>query len=204
MAVELNEKQELFCQAYVFECKGNATEAAIKAGYSDNRKSACEHASRLSRNVKVKARVSELKKELLKANGYDKDSLKNICIEELVNMATSRLSTYIQFSPDKKDPNRAEVLKDIAAAHGGQTSIDFGDMLLAPMNALTDSEESALKSIKFGKFGPEVEIHDKIAAIKLLSEIAGFKDSDGTVNLTITPASILQQAEQHRDAVSGE
>ena len=76
MAVELNERQEMFCQANVFECKGNGTEAGIKAGYSENRKSAGEHASRLSRNVKIKARIAELKKERLKINGYDRICLK--------------------------------------------------------------------------------------------------------------------------------
>lgn len=200
MAVELNERQEMFCQAYVFECKGNGTEAAIKAGYSENRKSAGEHASRLSRNVKIKARIAELKKERLKINGYDKDMLKDACIEELLNVATSRLTNYVQLSPDAGDPQREEVLKDIAAAHGGQMSLDFGGMLITPLYALTDEEEGPLKTIKFGKYGLELEMHDKIAAIKLLSEIAGFKEADGAVSVNISAAGVVHKIEERRQA----
>ena len=200
MAVELNERQEMFCQAYVFECKGNGTEAAIKAGYSENRKSAGEHASRLSRNVKIKARIAELKEERLKINGYDKDMLKDACIEELLNVATSRLTNYVQLSPDAGDPQREEVLKDIAAAHGGQMSLDFGGMLITPLYALTDEEEGPLKTIKFGKYGLELEMHDKIAAIKLLSEIAGFKEADGAVSVNISAAGVVHKIEERRQA----
>ena len=200
MAVELNERQEMFCQAYVFECKGNGTEAAIKAGYSENRKSAGEHASRLSRNVKINARFAELKMERLKINGFDKDMLKNACIEELLNVATSRLTNYVQLSPDAGDPQREEVLKDIAAAHGGQMSLDFGGMLITPLYALTDEEEGPLKTIKFGKHGLELEMHDKIAAIKLLSEIAGFKEADGAVSVNISAAGVVHKIEERRQA----
>lgn len=183
MTVELNERQERFCQAYVYECRGNATEAAIIAGYSENRKSAAEHASRLSRKVKIKARISELKKERLAASGYDRNVLKEVCIDELVGMATARLTDYIQLSPGEDDPNREEIMNDIAAAHGGQRSLDFGGMLIAPLHALTDAEAGALKSFRFGRFGPEIEMQDKIAAIKLLAEIAGIKESDGAVSI---------------------
>ena len=125
VAVELNDRQERFCQAYVFECRGNGTEAAIRAGYSENRKSAGEHASRLSRNVKIRARIAELKKERLAASGWDRDMLKDVCIEELVGMATARLTDFVNISPDKDDPNREAVLKELAACHGGQTLLDF-------------------------------------------------------------------------------
>ena len=198
VAVELNDRQERFCQAYVFECRGNGTEAAIRAGYSENRKSAGEHASRLSRNVKIRARIAELKKERLAASGWDRDMLKDVCIEELVGMATARLTDFVNISPDKDDPNREAVLKELAACHGGQTLLDFGDMLITPTHALTDDEAGALKSVKQGKFGMEIEMYDRIAAIKLLAEIAGFKEADTSVSVNVSPSVILQQAEARR------
>lgn len=198
VAVELNDRQERFCQAYVFECRGNGTEAAIRAGYSENRKSAGEHASRLSRNVKIRARIAELKKERLAASGWDRDMLKDVCIEELVGMATARLTDFVNISPDKDAPNREAVLKELAACHGGQTLLDFGDMLITPTHALTDDEAGALKSVKQGKFGMEIEMYDRIAAIKLLAEIAGFKEADTSVSVNVSPSLILQQAEARR------
>lgn len=53
----LNPKQERFCQEYVIDL--NATQAAIRAGYSP--KTAGEQASRLLTNVSVEAKVAELK-----------------------------------------------------------------------------------------------------------------------------------------------
>lgn len=53
----LNDKQERFCQEYVIDL--NATQAAIRAGYS--KKTADVQGSRLLANVKVASRVEELK-----------------------------------------------------------------------------------------------------------------------------------------------
>ena len=57
MAKKLTDKQELFCQEYLIDL--NATQAAIRAGYSE--KTAQEQSSRLLSNVMVTNRVAELK-----------------------------------------------------------------------------------------------------------------------------------------------
>ena len=75
-------------------------------------------------------------------------------------------------------------------------------MVVTPTDALTDAEAGALKSVKQGKYGPEIELHDRIAAIKLLAEIAGFKEADTSVSVNVSPSVILQQAEARRRAVS--
>lgn len=54
---KLNAKQEMFCKEYLIDL--NATQAAIRAGYSERTASAT--ASRLLKNVNVLARVKELK-----------------------------------------------------------------------------------------------------------------------------------------------
>ena len=53
----LNEKQERFCKEYVIDLNG--TQAAIRAGYSEN--TSQEQASRLLLNVMVQKRIEELK-----------------------------------------------------------------------------------------------------------------------------------------------
>lgn len=57
MDYELTDKQRLFCIYYMQSF--NATQSAIKAGYSKN--TAMEQGSRLLRNVKVKEHLNELK-----------------------------------------------------------------------------------------------------------------------------------------------
>ena len=56
---KLPAKQEQFCREYLVDL--NATQAAIRAGYSP--KTAQEQASRLLSNVMVAARLAELKQE---------------------------------------------------------------------------------------------------------------------------------------------
>lgn len=58
MSDELNEKQKIFCMEYIKDL--NATQAAIRAGYSE--KAAGEHASRLLRDVRVSGYVDSLKR----------------------------------------------------------------------------------------------------------------------------------------------
>lgn len=55
----LNAKQEAFCREYIIDL--NATQAAIRAGYSE--RTAQEQSSRLLSNVMVSDRVAELKRE---------------------------------------------------------------------------------------------------------------------------------------------
>lgn len=55
--MKLNARQEVFCKEYLIDL--NATQAAIRAGYSDRTASA--QASRLLANVNILARVKELK-----------------------------------------------------------------------------------------------------------------------------------------------
>ncbi|EMH6307656.1 TPA: terminase small subunit [Proteus mirabilis] len=53
----LNDKQEMFCREYLIDL--NATQAAIRAGYSE--KTANTQASRLLVNVNIQNRIKELK-----------------------------------------------------------------------------------------------------------------------------------------------
>lgn len=64
---QLTSKQELFCREYLKDL--NATQAAIRAGYSV--KSAQEQASRLLSNVMVQSRISELKADRNEEVGID-------------------------------------------------------------------------------------------------------------------------------------
>ncbi|HHK9516367.1 TPA: terminase small subunit [Escherichia coli] len=63
----LTPKQELFCREYLKDL--NATQAAIRAGYSE--KTANEQASRLLANVNVQNFVAELKATRIEQTGID-------------------------------------------------------------------------------------------------------------------------------------
>lgn len=55
----LNERQKRFCEEYIVDL--NATQAAIRAGYSE--KTAASTAARLLRNVKVQKYIAQLQAE---------------------------------------------------------------------------------------------------------------------------------------------
>ena len=57
---KLSARQELFCLEYIRD--GNATQAAIRAGYSP--KTAYSTGQRLLKNVEVRARIDELMADL--------------------------------------------------------------------------------------------------------------------------------------------
>ncbi len=60
LTIELKDKQKGFCLEYLKDF--NATQAAIRAGYS--KKTACEQSSRLLANVKVQLYIKELTENL--------------------------------------------------------------------------------------------------------------------------------------------
>jgi len=62
---ELTDKQKRFCQEYIIDL--NATQAAIRAGYSE--KTAQQISSRLLLNVVIQGEISKLQKEISERTG---------------------------------------------------------------------------------------------------------------------------------------
>ena len=69
--------------------------------------------------------------------------------------------------------------------------IDFGEMLLAPTSNMPEEVTAALKSLNIKQIprtngmSVEVDLHDPIAAAKLLAEITGLKSPEVQVNVSI-------------------
>ena len=60
----LSEMQKQFCEQWII-CNGNGTDAALKAGYSQNRNSARTIASRMLAKANIQARIQSLRKDAL-------------------------------------------------------------------------------------------------------------------------------------------
>ena len=194
----LNEMQERFCLEYVSDPKSNASAAAIRAGYAE--KSARVKASQLLTKGNIKARIRELRREALEKSGYDKENIREMIMRRLTGIVGTHVTDVIQISPDRNDPNRDEVLNDLAELHGGQRMIDFGDVLIAPTSGMNEETTSAIKSLKIKQATKEaescveVDLHDPIAAAKLLAEISGLKQADVQVNVSV--ATRLEKARE--------
>lgn len=128
----MTNKQQRFCEEYVIDL--NATQAAIRAGYSE--KTADQQASRLLTNVKVQILVQKFKSEISKRNEvtvdkvvkgiaeiatfdiaelYDENgALKNIHdIRKSMRTAISGIKVFEEFTGFGKDRESIGFTKDI-------------------------------------------------------------------------------------------
>jgi phage terminase small subunit len=173
----LPSRQETFCQAYVADPKRVASRAAAAAGYSES--TAKSQASRLLTNVAVRARIRELEREALAASGWETEHIRAAVMREYVRIAFSDITDVVHVSPGEGDPERQKALDALAMMSGGQRALDFGETLVMPTTALTSEATAAIKSIKccYGRAGDfqgfEVNMHDKLNALRVLAEASG-------------------------------
>ena len=175
----LSPLKEAFCRAYAADISRNGTAAAIAAGYTDKPASAAVTASRLLKDVKVRGRIRELEREALAEAGYDGAQMRAMVMREYVRLAFSNITDFYYISPDRYDPSREETIRAIAAMHGGQRPLDFGETLIVPTVCLPDEVTAAIKKVKceYDKHGDvlgfEIDMHDKLAALRVLAEATG-------------------------------
>lgn len=203
--MELTELQERFCIEYVNDPRRNATRAAIRAGYSEN--GVRNAAYRLLTNVDIKARIRELELEQLANAEHKGPELDRWLVDKLISFIDSEVTDFIQISPSSDDPDRQKALDAQAALDNGQLHLDFDGMIVYPTANLPRSKTTALKSLKIRNVGnkdtiilaPEIDLEDRLGAIKLLAEMRGLKSPDTTVNIEVSAASIAQTIEERRN-----
>lgn len=120
---ELTDRQARFCEEYLIDL--NATQAAIRAGYSE--KTANEQGARLLANVSVQEKIAELKAERAKRTEMTQDSV----IQELAAVARAEikgvravdklkalelLGKHLGMFVERYEVNAAEIEKRIAEA----------------------------------------------------------------------------------------
>lgn len=120
---ELTDRQARFCEEYLIDL--NATQAAIRAGYSE--KTANEQGARLLANVSVQEKIAKLKAERAKRTEMKQDSV----IQELAAVARAEvkgvravdklkalelLGKHLGMFVERYEVNAAEIEKRIAEA----------------------------------------------------------------------------------------
>lgn len=182
---KLKPMQERFCVEYVNDPKRNATQAAIRAGYSE--KAARVQASENLTKPNILQRIKELEREALEEAGYSADSLRPLIMRQLASIANADISDIVQVVY-ANDAKRKLALAQMADANGGQHVIDFGAPLLyiKPSSEMSQDERSAIRSIRRYKGELTVEMHDKQSALRLLADIVGLsKAAELNVNVSI-------------------
>lgn len=146
MSQKLTPKQKLFCKYYLISL--NATESAIKAGYS--KKTADVMGARLLVNVKVKKELEEMMNKRAEKLEISADKV----IEEIAKLAFA---------------NTTDIL-DIT-----DTSVKIKDLAELDTSCIASAEEVFDKD--GNRLGVKVRLHDKTKNLELLCRHLGlFKD----------------------------
>ena len=152
--MSLTPKQERFCQEYLIDV--NATQAAIRAGYSKRR--ADQSGYQVLRKIEVQATIKRLIHERARRTDIKADSV----LQELKRVAFASMTDYATWGPDGIKLVGSERLtpeQTVAVAEISETTTQHGGS----------------KSIK---------LHDKLKALELLGRHLGLWDKNGQTEQT--------------------
>ena len=160
---KLTPKQQRFCDEYLIDL--NATQAAIRAGYSE--KTACEQGARLLANVKVQHYLQKRKKERVERTEITQDMV----LYELANIAFSNAADYAAVVEKDAMTEVDGVMIPALDAEGKPVKYRTVEPVLT--KDLTEQQKRALAVIKKGRDGFEIKAHDKVRALELLGKHLG-------------------------------
>lgn len=186
----LTDKQKRFCEEYLIDL--NATQAAIRAGYSP--KTAEQTASRLLRNVKVQEYIAKRQKELSRSTEITQERV----IKELALIAFSNNADYAHVVEKKMQVEAGGALVDVLDKDGKPVMYRTVEPVLT--EELTEEQKRALAVIKKGRDGLEVKSCDKVRALELLGKHLGIFTDKIEANVNDTTRSELQELLAQRKA----
>lgn len=186
----LTDKQKRFCDEYLIDL--NATQAAIRAGYSP--KTAEQTASRLLRNVKVQEYIAKRQKELSRSTEITQERV----IKELALIAFSNNADYAHVVEKKLQVEAGGALVDVLDKDGKPVMYRTVEPVLT--EELTEEQKRALAVIKKGRDGLEVKSCDKVKALELLGKHLGIFTDKIEANVNDTTKNELQELLAQRKA----
>ena len=154
----LNEKQKRFCEEYLIDL--NATQAAIRAGYSV--KTANEQGSQLLAKLSVQEEISAKMAERSKRTGVNQDRI----VQELARLAFCNLTDVVDRDGKIRDSATEDDLACIESMKVKKTSTGNGEYI-------SDSEER------------EVKIYSKLKALELLGKHLGMWRDKQDINIAL-------------------
>lgn len=150
---DLNDKQMAFCQEYIIDF--NATQAGIRAGYSEKTAGATAH------NLLKKAEIQAKIRELIDARSERTEVTADRVIQEFAKIAFSNIKDVMEWERTPK----------------GYTKINVKQM--------GDVDGSLIAEMKNTENGIAVKLHDKMRALEALAKHTGVYDDrpQTTVNV---------------------
>lgn len=169
MIRDLSQKEIRFCEEYLVDL--NATQAAIRAGYS--KKTATVIGSQNLRKLKVKRYIETRAKKIQEKLEVTQEMIMN----ELATIGFSRITNYLSVT-------EREVRRKI---RGKMKTTTVSVLSIFPTDKIKEEHIPAIASIKQAKEGIELKVHDKVKALELMGKHRGmFKDPESPIQLNVT------------------
>lgn len=164
----LTDRQKRFVGEYLIDL--NATQAAIRAGYSRR------NADKIGSELLGKTSVSRAVSRAMEARAQRTEIKQDRVIRELAAVAFSNASDYVRIverqAVHTTDSGRQIPLFD---SRGKPVMIQGVELVLT--DSLTPEQKGAVSGIRQGKYGVEVTLCDKLRALELLGRHLGmFRD----------------------------
>ena len=159
----LTAKQQMFCDEYLIDL--NATQAAIRAGYSE--KTAMEQGYQLLRKTSVQAYIHERQSDRIERTEITEDMV----LKELAIIAFSKATDYANIVEKDAMIDVNGVTVPLEDADGNPIKYRTVEPVLT--SELTEEQKKALAVIKKGRDGFEVKPYDKVRALELLGKHLG-------------------------------
>lgn len=165
---KLTKKQQRFVDEYLIDL--NATQAAIRAGYSV--KTAQEQGSQNLSKLMVQQAIEEQMAERSKRTEITQDKV----LRELAAIAFAKATDYASVIEKQAIYTTDEGVRIPLHDENGN-AVMIQDVQLVLTDTLNDAQKTALAGIKHGKYGIEVTMCSKEKALELLGRHLGmFKD----------------------------
>lgn len=178
--MKLTAKQIRFVDEYLVDF--NATQAAIRAGYSP--KTAAAAAARLLRNVNIQAEIARRQKDLQRRTEISQDRV----VKELARIAFADASDYACVETYMYE-NKDGTLSPLQVVSPKDTGV------------LSDDQRAAIAGIKQGANGIEIKLHDKIKALELLGRHIGMFNDKIEVRATVANPFAGLSTEELRNVI---
>ena len=165
---KLTKKQQRFVDEYLIDL--NATQAAIRAGYSEDsaKEIGCENLTKPN----IQQAVAEQMAERSKRTEITQDKV----LRELAAIAFAKATDYASIIEKQAVYTTDEGVRIPLHDENGN-AVMIQDVQLVLTDTLNDAQKSALAGIKHGKYGIEVTMCSKEKALELLGRHLGmFKD----------------------------
>lgn len=160
---KMTAKQQRFCDEYLIDL--NATQAAIRAGYSDKR--ASEQAYQLLQKTTVQNYIAERKQDRVERTEITQDMV----LRELALIAFSNAADYASVIEKEATIEVEGNLIPLCDSDGNPVKYRTVEPVLT--EELTEKQKRALSVIKKGRDGFEVKPYDKVRALELLGKHLG-------------------------------